>query len=671
MNCSLQRDRAGSWQNPRLPMAGEDPADPFAVVRSLPESHEWLPCGSVRPAGWLAAQMRRDLDDGFVGRLDALLPALLRDDDLYGRDRLSRSVSRKELGVLAPEAQWEAQWLWWNSESQSNWWDGLVRSALQLEHPRCTARAAAHVERMLGTQDADGYLGIYAPDLRFRCDGENGELWAQATLLRTLLAYFEATGDGRCLSAVERAVAAVRRAYPAGASHPFTVPRPFAGVGHGLAFTDVLDRLSQLTGEPSHRRYAAWLYREYSQSEQSQADVQYRHLVDPGRRFQDHGVHTYEHLRSLLVAVHATANPSLERALAGYLDKLERCLAPSGGPIGDEFIGGREADAGATGYEYCSIQELLDSYTHLLQKRGGSEWGDRAEWLFFNAGQGARHPRAPAIAYLKTDNSFSMTGPLDPAAEAGPEGPQTRYKYSPAHQDVAVCCVPNAGRLAPYFVKAMWLRSPGGLVAALYGPCELLTRVHGVRTLIVERTRYPFGREVELLVDVEQPVAFELALRRPAWADLAWSAPDALVQESAGWIRLSRTWRSGDRVRLDLRAGAEVQAYRPGASFVRQGPLLFALPLPGREVPGREYAPGGFRDLYYEPEAGEGPRRRWALDPSARPGARAGGSSDEAPWLDPPTVDVELHEPATGSRLRAQLLPLGSTILRQVTFARA
>ena len=82
-------------------MAVEDPADPFAFVRPLPESHEWLPCGAVRPAGWLAAQMRRDLEEGFVGRLDELLPALLRDDDLYGRDRLSRSVSRKEL-----EAPW-------------------------------------------------------------------------------------------------------------------------------------------------------------------------------------------------------------------------------------------------------------------------------------------------------------------------------------------------------------------------------------------------------------------------------------------------------------------------------------------------------------------------------------------------------------------------------------
>ena len=42
---------------------------------------------------------------------------------------------------------------------------------------------------------------------------------------------------------------------------------------------------------------------------------------------------------------------------------------------------GRQADADETGYEYCSIHELLDTYTHLLQKNGDLRWADRVEWL--------------------------------------------------------------------------------------------------------------------------------------------------------------------------------------------------------------------------------------------------------------------------------------------------
>ena len=299
-------------------------------------------------------------------------------------------------------------------------------------------KARARIERLLATQDADGYIGIYAPDLRFNFKGENGELWAQASLFRVLLGWYEATKDERALTAVRRAVDVTMRAYPVGHSHPFDVKDDFAGVGHGLVFTDILDRLCQLTDDTTYLAYARWLYEEYNRQPLSQDDIQISHLLDPNRRFKAHGVHTYEHLRSLLIAAHAAEDTLLDSALVAALSKLELCLTPSGAPIGDEFIAGREADASETGYEYCSIHELLDTYTFLLQKTGGLQWADRAEWLFFNAAQGARHPSEPSIAYLKTDNSFSMTGPLHVDDPQDEQNPQIRYKYSPVHQDVVI-----------------------------------------------------------------------------------------------------------------------------------------------------------------------------------------------------------------------------------------
>jgi hypothetical protein len=134
-------------------------------------------------------------------------------------------------------------------------------------------KARARLEHLLATQDADGYLGIYAPDLRFNFSGENGELWAQASLFRVLLGWHEATGDDRALTAVRRAVDVTMTAYPIGQAHPFDAQNNFAGVGHGLVFTDILDRLSQLTGETSYLDYARWLYLEYSRQPLSQDDL--------------------------------------------------------------------------------------------------------------------------------------------------------------------------------------------------------------------------------------------------------------------------------------------------------------------------------------------------------------------------------------------------------------
>ena len=56
---------------------------------------------------------------------------------------------------------------------------------------------------------------------------------------------------------------------------------------------------------------------------------------------------------------------------------------------------------------------------------------------------------------------------------------------------MAVCCVPNAGRIAPYFVDRMWMRNSSGLVATLLGPCKVTTTWKGIPLTIREKTVYP------------------------------------------------------------------------------------------------------------------------------------------------------------------------------------
>ncbi len=626
------------------------------------QATRFLPFGATKPAGWIRAQMSRDLENGFVGHLDELVPDLIQRDDIYGADRLTKTARIKELGVVAKESQWEVQFLWWNSETQSNWLDGILRSALLLDHPIFLEKAHTQIERLLATQDEDGYLGIYAPDLRFNFTGENGELWAQASLFRVLLGWYEATEDESVLTAIRRAVDVTMRAWPIGQSHPFDVKDDFAGVGHGLVFTDVLDRLYQLAADEQYLAYARWLYEEYSRQPLSQDDIQIANLLNPDYRFKAHGVHTYEQLRSLLIAAVAADDSQLDAALAAALAKLEICLTPSGAPIGDEFIAGREADAGETGYEYCSIHELFDTYTHLLQKTGDFRWADRAEWLFFNAAQGARHPSEPSIAYLKTDNSFSMTGPLHPDDPQDEQNPQIRYKYSPVHQDVAVCCVPNAGRIAPYYVKAMWLRSEDGFVKALYGASEFQTEINGVNIKITETTHYPFDLNIHFQVDVSEPVEFTISFRKPAWSTSFTLTGVDEFSVRGNLIQVRKNWQSGEQLSLRFEARVQVQPWRD-EFIIRYGPLLFCLPLDGDAHPGREYAPG-FRDAYYTLASPTHLNLHLPLQPAFM--------LERYPFKpDQPFDSLVLKGSlldARGDAHLIQLVPLGGSILRRVTF---
>ena len=152
-----------------------------AIAASLPGNahgaNEALPVGAIRPAGWMLEQMQNDLRHGFVGRLDRLAPDLILEDDIYGRDRLTKLVKRKDVGTHTTGADWEVQFLWWNSETQSNWWDGYLRNILLTGDEKLKKeRLDLYIRDKLATADPDGYIGIYGPDLRYRHSTEKANL---------------------------------------------------------------------------------------------------------------------------------------------------------------------------------------------------------------------------------------------------------------------------------------------------------------------------------------------------------------------------------------------------------------------------------------------------------------------------------------------------------------
>lgn len=615
------------------------------------EKFDYLMFGEIKPGGWISTQMENDLA-GFTGHLDELAPDLIAKDDIYGINRLTRRDKSKDVGNIKEGADWEVQYLWWNSESQSNWRDGHIRQSILTGNPEHLKKVAAYLQYILSTQDSNGYLGVYNKSLRYKFDGENGELWAKATLLRGLLACYESgTGNApEILQSVERAVRDVMLNYSINTSDPFKAEKSFAGICHGLVFTDVLDRLHQLTGNREYLDYAAFLYRNYSKNKLMEEDVCLGNILDPNYKFKGHGVHTYEHLRTLTVASYATGDPQLSKALEIYLRRIDSVTCPSGGPVGDEWITGRKANATTTGYEYCSIHELLDSYTLLLQKSGTPDFGDKIENLFFNAAQGARNPVESSIAYLKSDNSYAMTGTLN---DTTPNAKQTRYKYSPVHQDVAVCCVPNAGRIAPYYVKSMWMRDSKGLAAMLYGPCNLKTTINDQQIEISEITEYPFDYRIRFKIKLEKPARFTLKFRIPSW--IAGFRLNQDYREKKQFIEVSKTWKNEEEVVLDFIPRIQVKKDLNQESYFTFGPLVLAHPIDAQVVNGKEYSLPNFRDVRFLPKS----EIIYRYNPDNQI------YLSEAQKL---LFRADLINPKSGNPEPVELVPIGQTILRQVTF---
>ena len=616
------------------------------LMTNAQEKLQSFPFGSIKPTGWLKTQMEKDVE-GFVGNLDLLVPDLIN-DPIYGSGRLHKNSQVKDLGnIKEGDAEGSDQYKWWNSETQSNWWDGYIRNVFLVDDKAGIEKVHLYVQRILATQDEDGYLGIYDKELRYNFNSENGELWSKATLYRGLLAYYEVTKDEKVWQSLVRAVDNVMDNYPVNTSSPFSSGEKFnGGVSHGLTFTDVLDKMYQITRDKKYTEYALFLFNDFSKTYQSESDVQLPNILNPNYKLKSHGVHTYEHLRPLIVA--ANQNKDLQEALTIYLERIKNTTTPTGGPIGDEWIAERTADATNIGYEYCSIHELLDSYTVLLQKTGNAIIGDDIETIFFNAAQGARNPDHSCIAYLKTDNSYEMLGTKN--GEVEPDRKQARYKYSPAHQDVAVCCNPNAGRISPYFIQSSWMKEgESTLVSTLLLPNILETTIKDSNIKIENKTNYPSENVIQFQIKLDKPTAFTLKIRKPSWATSTVTNEKYTIKDN--FIIIERTFDKTEIIDLEFKTEVRVVTDSKGEHYFSYGSLFYAKAISSIQKKGKLYAKG-FEDLNYEP-----------LDKT-----RFEFIKNQKATLENNRIKVNLKNLNTNKIQKITLTPFGKTILRQVSF---
>jgi hypothetical protein len=158
----------------------------------------------------------------------------------------------------------------------------------------------------------------------------------------------------------------------------------------------------------------------------------------------------------------------------------------------------------------------------------------------------------------------------------------------------------------------MWMATyDNGLAATAYGPCKVTAlAADRVPVVITCQTDYPFNETIELAVEPANETVFPLDLHIPGWC----TAPRLSVNGSAvaaepnrkGFVRVSRTWKTGDTIRLQLPMTPRVHQGRDAASgppynpnqgtvpvtipeenstqglpyaSVAYGPLLFALPI--------------------------------------------------------------------------------------------
>ncbi|MFL4908364.1 beta-L-arabinofuranosidase domain-containing protein [Streptomyces sp. MMS24-I2-30] len=517
---------------------------PVAFTRLAP--------GSITARGWLAGQLRLQLD-GLCGRYE-------------GR---SHFLDFDATGWVHPDNDgWE---------EVPYWLRGYVPLAVATRDPAALDTVRRWLDAVLATQQSDGFFG--PRKLRTALVG-GPDFWPFLPLLMALRTWQEYSGDQRVIPFLTRFMAFMNAQGEDAFKHSWVSYR----WGDGL---DIALWLYDRTGD-------AFLL--------DLADKMHTHGADWTDNIPTaHNVNIAQGFREPAQYARRAGSAELTRAAYRTYDSVLGSYGqfPGGGFAGDENYRPGFGDP-RQGFETCGIVEFMASHELLTRLTGDPVWADRCEDLAFNMLPAALDPQGRAIHYITSANSIDLDNRVK--SEGQFQNGFAMQSFQPG-VDQYRCCPHNYGMGWPYFNEELWLGTPdGGLAAAMYAACQVTTTVaDGVPVTVTEDTDYPFDETVKLTVSPSRKVSFPLQLRVPGWCAnprVTVNGRAVTARPGPAFVRIERTWSAGDVVvvRLPQRTTLRTWQAQHGAVGVDHGPLTYSVRI------GEEYVRYAGTDAFPEYE---------------------------------------------------------------------
>ena len=503
----------------------------------LPLAFVPLPLGAVRPAGWLATQLRIQAD-GLTGHIEEIWPAL-------GPTNL---------------------WLGGDSEGWERgpyYLDGLVPLAYLLDDETLKAKAQKWIEAILAFQDGSGWIGpVQAPNYR------EYDQWPLMIVMKVLMQYFEATGDAR---AVDCMMGFCRYLHTTLDANPL-----FDWGKHRWADAALsVCWLYEHTGEEWLLEVAAKLRAQGYDWTSHFTNFQYPHKVRPEEcSLATHVVNNAMAVKAPALAWRIARQCADRSATYRAIENLDRYHGQVTGVFsGDEHYAGLSPTQGT---ELCAVVECMFSLRTLLSLVGDPAFGDRLERIAYNALPATCKPDFWAHQYDQQANQVLCT--VAPRAWTDNTDPSNIFGLEPHYG----CCTANMHQGWPKFVAGLWMATPDeGLAAVTLGPSRVAATVRGgIHVSIEEHTDYPFGDTVRFVIRTPQAVTFPLLVRIPDWAEgatVSLLADEGEPVPPEAFHSIEREWQDGDEVILTLPMHVRTERRFHDSVAVHRGPLVYSL----------------------------------------------------------------------------------------------
>ena len=509
-----------------------------------PNVFNMLPLGTIRPTGWLRRQLEIQAT-GLGGHLDEIWA---------------------DVGS-------NSGWLGGTGESWERgpyFLDGLIPLAYLLDDDRLKAKAQRFVEWTLTHQAPNGMIG----------PATNDDWWPRMVMLKALTQYEEATGDPRVIPVLSHYFAHQLDTLP---TRPLRDWGKFRWQDNALAVIWLYNR----TGDEKLLSLVRLLHEQGFDWEASFADFKHTTPVTPEMiklsehnglgdlALSTHGVNNGQALKAAPVWSVVSGSETDRHGLAQMLSALDTYHGlPNGMFSCDEHFAGRNPSQGS---ELCTVVEMMFSLEQSLAILGDSSLGDRLEQIAFNALPGTFTDDMWAHQYNQEPNQVEVSLHRKPWTTDGPES--NLFGLEPNFG----CCAANFHQGWPKLTSSLWMATQdGGLVTAVYAPCEVRTTVRGTSVHVVEETEYPFRGAVTIRVNPMTEIKFPLRVRVPHWASgttIQVNGEPITAPAVSGFATIDRGWRAGDVIDLAFPMTPRVLHGFNNSVSINRGPLVFSYPI--------------------------------------------------------------------------------------------
>lgn len=496
----------------------------------------------------------------------------------------------------------------WRSEFWGKWLTSAVTAYRWNQGAELKTTIADAVTQLRAAQDAEGYIGAYAPANHL----QRWDVWGRKYTLLGLLAWHEASGDPAALAAARRAADHLLTEMGPGKGNPFK-----NDMWSGMATSSVLEPMVLLYNRTGDRRYldfSHWIVAEWQQAygpdlvrKALAGSSVFKMFPAPDPKKKGYGsagnskayemMSCYEGLLELYRAT-GTADYRLaaEKVFADIRD-TEITIIGSGSDW-ERWSNGkaRQTEPWMKGMETCVTVTWMKFAAQLLRLTGDPAYADQIELSTYNALLGA---------FPRDGRWWAHHIPLAGTKERAPE-------QCTMHQN---CCVANGPRALMLLPELAVMQNRAGPVVNLYGTMTASVALDdGRRVKLEQESNYPVEDTVKIRVTPDRRGEFTLSLRIPSWStrtEVTVNGEKARVAPAGAYCRLNRTWQAGDVVTLKLDLTPRVVRAPGAAKFAAlvRGPVVFAQDarLVRPEARARLAVDGGAPSLRFVPQKAGSP----------------------------------------------------------------